>query len=199
MRKVAIVWLLVGVISLIAIAPASALTIGFSPSSSTAGIGDLIGIDVLVTKSADEIVAAYDLDVSYNSSVLTATNVTFGSSLGAPDYSLSNFVLSYGLIDFADVSFLSDSELLNSQAGSFTLATLFFHADAAGTSPLLFANYLDGFNDIKGANNVPYLTATLDTGLVTVEGTAPVPEPSTMLLFSAGLIGLWGFRRKFNR
>jgi hypothetical protein len=28
---------------------------------------------------------------------------------------------------------------------------------------------------------------------------APVPEPTTMLLFGAGLLGLWGLRRKFKK
>ena len=30
-------------------------------------------------------------------------------------------------------------------------------------------------------------------------GPAPVPEPSTMLLMASGLIGLWGFRKKFKK
>ena len=43
------------------------------------------------------------------------------------------------------------------------------------------------------------ISGTANYEFVSLEGTAPIPEPATMLLLGSGLIGLAGVRRKFRK
>ena len=170
-----------------------AISLDFVPANQTVVVGTPVTVDVVISglNAANEIVSAFDLDVTYDSSILSATNVTFGLDLGDPSNfeALTAFTLSSpGVVDFAELSLLSDTDLAILQGDSVTLATLGFDSLDVGTSPLNFV--LDQFNDVKGRNN-EILPLTVGSGNVTV---APIPEPSTMFLLGSGFAGLVGMR-----
>ena len=181
MRKYLWIFLLTGLIGFLASSPALALSLGFMPSAQTVPQGSSFAVDVVATPESGEIVAAYDLDLSYDPSIITATGVTFGTNLGGPLDSFTDFSLSSGFVNFAEVSLVSDSDLASLQTSPFTLASISFSADAVGMSQLSFINYSTGGKDIKGALNVPYQSPTLVGGSVTVNGST-VPELGTLLL-----------------
>ena len=177
-----------------------AVTIDFVPSSQTVALGDPVSVDVVVSglDVSGEIIRAFDLDATYDPSILSATDVLIDTSLGGLLDSFGGFDLSTpGVVDFFEVSLLSDSELEAIQGDSFTLATLLFDSIAAGTSPLgLVAE--GGFNVVVGSDWTE-LTVQTGIGAVTVQddGGGTVPEPSTGLLLVVALAVL-ATRRKLE-
>lgn len=180
--------------------PAVATSIGFQPVVQTINGGDIFAIDVIVSglASASEIVSAFDLDVTYDTSILAATGVTFSSLLGDPAlFEADNgSVLTSGRIDFWALSFLSDAELAFLQQDSFSLVTLSFQALGSGTTELLFdPNTLPGI-DVKGLLAGQLILDVNSTSITVAAQPNSVPEPAMIWMC---LLGLGAFARRLRQ
>ena len=155
----------------------AAVVLGFDPPPpQTFNSGDSVSVGLLVTGLDPEIVSAYDLDVSYDASILNANNVLFSTALGGPGDALENFNKLPGVVNLASVSLLSDADLSTLQGSSVTLATIQFTALSTGdTSSLAYSAW-----DLKGAGNKELQV---------------VPLPAAVWLFGSGMAGLLGFAR----
>jgi len=197
MRRLACLTLVIGLVGLIRVpASQSAVFLGFSPGSTAFSNGDALSLDIVVSGlDADfEIVSAFDLNVNYDSSLLSFTGATFGSDLGANtssdmfDFSADAYAdyddSMMGTVNLWSLSWLSDTELEAIQGDSVTLATLDFDALGSGdTADALSFGFGPG-QDIKGLNAEP-----LDI----------VPEPGTFVLLISGLACLVGLGLKNSR
>jgi hypothetical protein len=179
--------LLAGVAALAwAQAARAVVTIDFVPSPPVSVVaGDTFSVDIevsgLESDGLDEIVAAYDLDVTYDPAVLDWSFVTqYLGSFGNPDL-LVGAEFSDGVLDLWLVSFLFDDELAALQGDSVTLATVGFTAIADGAVALGFR--WDEFNDVKGRDNGVLIPSA-------------APEPGTLALAMLGLAGLGYARRR---
>jgi MYXO-CTERM domain-containing protein len=193
-----------GITAFVALAvatPARAVVISFVPSSTTVDIGDFVNIDVQVSELGNEIVSGYDLDVDFDSSIVTAIGVTFSTFLGGPADAFEEFANpSPGVIDFLSVSAITDdNELFALQMGGpVLLATLSFQALAAGTTSLIF-DPDDFLGIVITGRDAGALEVAADTGEIIVREPTQTPEPSTLWLGLVGLLAARELRRRRAR
>lgn len=153
--------------------------------------GDQVTIEVVASDLGDDIIAAYDVDLLYDDSVLTFVSGFFDCFLGActGDSYGEGWVID-GLADVFEVSFLSDEMLAALQEGleSILLFTINFECSLdPDTDECLFGDFSfvwDDFNDVKCADNVVCYPVS------------SVPEPGTLGLLGLGLLGLGLARRR---
>ena len=153
-------------------------------------VGTQVTIEVVASDLGDDIIAAYDVDLLYDASVLTFVDGMFDCFLGAcTGDSFGIGIVADGLADVFEVSFLSDEMLEALQAGleSILLFTIDFECSLdPDTDECLFGDFSfvwDDFNDVKCADNEVCYPVS-------------VPEPGTLGLLGLGLLGLGLARRR---
>ena len=143
-------------------------------------LGDSISIDVIVSGVVVPF-TDFMVDIVYDPSVLLPTGAVEGNFA-------SELIFGYF---FRDPNFIragAFSTGLSSGVGSGILFSLTFDAVGIGESELIYDRVVDGIAEYQRFG------ATIQ-----VNGPEPVPEPATMFLLGAGLIGLAGLRRKFRK
>jgi hypothetical protein len=161
--------------------------------------GESVSVDLRISELGDDILTAFDPEISFDDSILgfdsfdTGTGLdTFGLDFGAFSY---GFDLG-GIAAIGDLSLDTDVTLRANQPNSFILGTLDFSALGLGISSLdigfsIFAGELD-------ANfNATELQADIESGSITVIAPpSAVSAPAAIWLFGIGLVGLMGFSKR---
>jgi hypothetical protein len=195
---------------------ATATRIDLSPPLTNTTAGNSFSVGVVISglngPAPPLALTDFDLDISYNPSLLNALGVSFGTGLGNPPDIFGFDLSSVGIVDLFAVSFANYATLRGLQGDSFTLATLIFRALAPGTDSLAFVNNgsfivdlinADNQNPVNGANpaNCRSLSCIDVGGARVVIQRSTVPEPNPLLLLGAAALALAFARRagKFSR
>jgi len=188
---------LIVALGLLHMGAASAITLGFDPSSQSVGLGDPASVDLRISGLGDEILSTFDLDISFDDSILGFQSFTFGTGLDTFGFGTLNGATDFGggLVNVFELSFDFDQDLIDFQPNDFVLGTFTFDTLSYGTSALdIEVLALGGefiFDPGLGYFVAKSLDADLQSGSISV-----VPVPAAIWLFGTGLIGLIGFGKR---
>ncbi len=194
----------IGAFFLLPVGSAAAIEISLSPSTQNVMLGDTVNVDVDITGLGDGAplsLSIFDLDVTFDSSILDFNSVVFGDPVLGDQLDLFGFgsftdvLPGVGFVNLFELSFDFASDLDSLQSGNFTLATLTFDSLAAGTSALdIFVN------DLGDPDGLPLTATTIGANVEVIQDTTTpttMPEPSTIILLGLGVTALvLGRRRK---
>ena len=167
------------VLILLFAASSRAATISVTPSLSNVQLGQSFSVGIAVTGVAD--LFAYQFDIGFDQTVLTATGVTEGAFLGAGG---ATFFISGNIDNASGLIGATANSLLGAVpgvTGSGELARITFTVVGGGSSAvnILNATLLD--SSLSG------IELTVQNGTVST-GAAGIPEPSALELLGAALL-----------
>lgn len=169
--------------------PASAITIEVSPSSQSVDVGSPTTVELVISGLGDGTapsLGTFDLDVGFDSSILSFTGATFGNQLDLFGLgSLQDVIAGVGTVNLFELSLDLADDLDTLQAGSFLLATLSFDALASGSSTLSIS--VNALGDSLGA---PLEAEVIGRTIRSVGNVGAVPEPTTLPLLGIGVLAM---------
>jgi hypothetical protein len=172
------------------------VSVSLAPTPQTINVGDPAVMDLIVGGLGDfaaPSLAAFDFDLSYDPSVLTAVSLTFGNLLNLGVLGSVQFsdLSSAGSIHLNEVSLESAFDLNNAQPATFTLATLSFTGATAGFGAIdfTFASLADEVGNV--INEVALNSGSIEV----VDGPSGVSDGvSSLPLLALGLASIWAMR-----
>jgi len=115
--------------------------LSLDPSAQDAALGDTVAVNLMIDGLGDGVplsLSSFDINVAFDASSLSFAGYNLFDQLGDLNffeaYDSSFGDLGGGLVNISEISFLSNIELWNTQASSFSLAELFFTVDAVPSS-----------------------------------------------------------------
>jgi len=174
---------------LLLLTSANAVVLSINPADQTVIQGNIASIDLVVSGlelgGLDEIVAAYNIATSYDSTILSFNNAVFGGALGFT-IPLTNATTT-DTVTTIETAFSSDDSLALLQPDSILLGTLNFNTIGSGVAQFDFTSH-----DLTGKNSTS-LDHTTISGSMTV---TVIPIPSALLLFGSGVLGMIAIKRR---
>lgn len=178
--------------------PAHAMQIEITPSSTTIDIGETLAIDVIASGLGNGVapsIGGYDIQIDFDSALLSAGPVDYGTGL---DLGLGSLQLSFDLpsgVEVTETAYGSETEINGLQPDDFVLFSVNLSGLAAGTGALGLT--LLSITDASGVNDITSSFTTVGASYRILD--AQAPTPGIAYLLGAGLVPLVVTRRRSAR